>query len=155
MTFDTFLPDSWLTFNDIDLIPKSLRWYNSDFWLIPSPLISLQTRILSYAESFSSITPSEFESYCDKALNPPVALLPSGIFVEFPNNSVPSSIMPFPLISIASKASSGETHAVFSTKFFASSSKYTPLSAETVSKPSLSKSRTSGSTYLIAPVAES
>ena len=95
-------------------------------------------------------TPSLLESKSFNASKPLAAFCPLDKTELFPNNSVPSSICPFPLRSLTSRPSSFPTQEVFSANPLLSWSKCVPFSEVVVSTPSPSRSTTSGERVVVA-----
>ena len=123
---------------EIDAMPKSARENNSPSSVWPSPSRSFHNSNELNPASCASTTPSPFESYSASAAYPD--------WFSEPNSSVISSILPLPLLSTASRASSAATQPVCSANPSPSISKNAAEPSSDVSSiPSPSKSITSGS----------
>jgi len=125
-------------FTLIEVMPASLSVWSSPASVTPSPSRSRQTRSWLKFVSWALTTPLPLVSKTASSSYP--------VSVAEPNSSEISSIWPLPLRSIASRPSSGATHAVRSVKPSPSRSKRALEPPRPVSsRPSPSRSMTSGS----------
>ena len=129
----------------IALIPSSSNVCSSSACEIPSLLSSVHILSSLKRSSSASMILSILESKSVNASKPSAATSPLDKRVWSPNNSLPSSIVPFSLTSRTSMASPIGIHAVCSLKPSPSKSKYTPSSTLVENTPSLFKSKMRGS----------